>query len=426
MNYFALREVPGLDLSDATQIVLIGGGQAAAQAVQSLRMGGYAGKLVLIGDEPVVPYQRPPLSKAYMKGEFAEERLFFKPGAWYEDNNVELILSTRVVKIDRAARTVELVHGATLPYDALILCTGSRPRPLPVEGAGLDGVYDLRTLADVDRIQPQMVTGRKLVIVGAGYIGLEAAAVARQMGLDVTVLEMADRVLARVTSPVMSAFYEKEHRTQGVTILTGARLDRLDGRDGRVSAAVLADGTRLPADFVLVGIGILPNIELAADAGLTIDNGVATDRDARTSDPHIFAAGDCTSRPLVHYGRAGRLESVHNAIEQGKLAAAAILGKPRPTEDCPWFWSDQYDLKLQIAGLNHGYDQIVVRGNPDDRKFAAFYLRGGTLIAVDAVNSAPEFLASKKLIVSGAKLAPDTLKDTSTSMKDIAAAAAAA
>lgn len=415
-----------MDLSNATQIVLIGGGQAAAQAVQSLRMGGYTGRLILVGDEPVLPYQRPPLSKAYMKGEFAEERLFFKPGAWYEDNGVELILSTRAVKIDRAAQVVELEHGGTLNYDALILCTGSRPRALPVKGADLENVFDLRGLADVERIQPNMVTGRKLVIVGAGYIGLEAAAVARQMGLEVTVLEMADRVLARVTSPTMSAFYEKEHRAQGVTILTGAQLDHLEGKDGKVSAAVLADGTSIPADIVLAGIGILPNIELAKDAGLTIDNGIATDRDAHTSDPRIFAAGDCASRPLVHFGRTGRLESVHNAIEQGKLAAAAILGKPRPPEDCPWFWSDQYDLKLQIAGLNQGHDEIVVRGNPDERKFAVFYLRNGTLIAVDAVNSPPEFLASKKLIMTGAKIAPDMLKDTSINMKDIAAAAAAA
>jgi 3-phenylpropionate/trans-cinnamate dioxygenase ferredoxin reductase component len=415
-----------LDLSDAAQIVLIGGGQAAAQAVQSLRMGGYAGKLILVGDEPALPYQRPPLSKAYMKGEFAEERLFFKPGAWYEDNGVELILSTRAVKIDRAAQLVVLEHGGTLNYDALILCTGSRPRALPVKGADLKNVFDLRGLADVERIQPNMVAGRKLVIVGAGYIGLEAAAVARQMGLEVTVLEMADRVLARVTSPTMSAFYEKEHRAQGVTILTGAQLSHLEGKDGKVSAAVLADGTSIPADIVLAGIGILPNIELAKDAGLTIDNGISTDRDAHTSDPRIFAAGDCASRPLVHFGRAGRLESVHNAIEQGKLAAAAILGKPRPPEDCPWFWSDQYDLKLQIAGLNQGHDEIVVRGNPDERKFAVFYLRNGTLIAVDAVNSPPEFLASKKLIMTGAKIAPDVLKDISINMKDIAAAAATA
>lgn len=406
--------------------MVIGGGQAGAQALQSLRQGGYKGALTMIGDEPALPYQRPPLSKAYMKGEMTEERLYFRPAPWYQDQNIEVILSTRATGIDRTSRKVELAHGGHVDYDALIIATGSRPRPLPLKGATLQGVHDLRDLSDVERIRPNMIAGRKMVIIGAGYIGLEAAAVARQMGLDVTVLEMAPRVLARVTSPVMSAFFEAEHRAKGVTILTDAHLDHLDGTDGKVSAAILADGTRLDADIVLVGIGILPNEELAREAGIACNNGILVDRDARTSDPRVFAAGDCASRPLVHYGRSGRLESVHNAIEQGKLAAAAILGKPRPAEDCPWFWSDQYDLKLQIAGLSQDYDEIVVRGAPKDRKFAAFYLRNGTLIAVDAVNSAPEFLASKKLIMTGAKLAPATLGDTSISMKDIAAAATAA
>ena len=415
-----------MDLSGAERIVIVGGGQAAAQAVQSLRSGGYQGALTIIGDEPALPYQRPPLSKAYMKGEFAEERLYFRPAAWYEDNNVELLLSSRATSIDRAAQTVEMEHGGHLSYDALIIATGSRPRPLPVAGADLEGVHDLRGLADVERIRPQMVAGRSIVIVGAGYIGLEAAAVARQMGLNVTVLEMAPRVLARVTSPVMSDFYAAEHRQQGVDIRTEARLDHLEGKDGHVTAAILADGTSLTADIVLVGIGILPNEELARESGIACSNGILVDRDARTSDPRVFAAGDCASRPLVHYGRTGRLESVHNAIEQGKLAAAAILGAKRPAEDCPWFWSDQYDLKLQIAGLSQGYDEIVLRGSPSDRKFAAFYLRNGTLIAVDAVNSPPEFLASKKLIMLGAKLASGTLSDTSVPMKDIAAAAVAA
>ncbi|KJS35968.1 MAG: pyridine nucleotide-disulfide oxidoreductase [Hyphomonas sp. BRH_c22] len=415
-----------MDLTGASRIVVIGGGQAGAQALQSLRQGGYKGALTMIGDEPALPYQRPPLSKAYMKGEMTEERLYFRPAPWYQDQNIEVILSTRATGIDRTSRKVELAHGGHVDYDALIIATGSRPRPLPLKGATLQGVHDLRDLSDVERIRPNMIAGRKMVIIGAGYIGLEAAAVARQMGLDVTVLEMAPRVLARVTSPVMSAFFEAEHRAKGVTILTDAHLDHLDGTDGKVSAAILADGTRLDADIVLVGIGILPNEELAREAGIACNNGILVDRDARTSDPRVFAAGDCASRPLVHYGRSGRLESVHNAIEQGKLAAAAILGKPRPAEDCPWFWSDQYDLKLQIAGLSQDYDEIVVRGAPKDRKFAAFYLRNGTLIAVDAVNSAPEFLASKKLIMTGAKLAPATLGDTSISMKDIAAAATAA
>ncbi|MEO0607705.1 MAG: FAD-dependent oxidoreductase [Pseudomonadota bacterium] len=412
-----------MDLSNAERVVIIGGGQAAAQACASLRQFGYSGRLTLIGDEPALPYQRPPLSKAYMKGELAEERLYFKPAAWYDDQNIDTVLSVRATAIDRSAQTVALEHGGSVPYDALILATGSRPRPLPVDGADLDGVFDLRGLADVERIRPRMVAGRKLVIVGAGYIGLEAAAVARQLGLDVTVLEMEDRVLARVTSPIMSQFFDDEHTRQGADIRTGARLAALKGENGQVTQAVLADGTELSADMVLVGIGILPNIELAEAAGLACSNGILTDQDARTHDKSIFAAGDCAARPLVHYGRTGRLESVHNAIEQGKLAAAAITGKPRPSVDCPWFWSDQYDLKLQIAGLSQGYDETVLRGDPKARKFAVFYLNNGKLIAVDAVNSPPEFLASKKLIITGARLAPETLSDTSQSMKEIAAAA---
>ena len=412
-----------MDLSSANSVVIVGGGQAAAQACASLRQFGFEGSITLIGEEAALPYQRPPLSKAYMKGDLAEERLYFKPMAWYEDQKIDTILSVRATAIDRSAQTVTLEHGGVVPYEALIIATGSRPRVLPVQGADLDGVFDLRDLADVERIRPRMVAGRKLVIVGAGYIGLEAAAVARQLGLEVTVLEMESRVLARVTSPVMSAFFESEHRAQGAIIRTGARLSSLSGADGKVSSAILADGTELAADIVLVGIGILPNVELAKEAGLACSNGILTDRDARTNDARIFAAGDCAARPLVHYGRKGRLESVHNAIEQGKLAAAAIMGKPRPNEDCPWFWSDQYDLKLQIAGLSQDYDQTVVRGDPETRKFAVFYLQNGKLIAVDAVNSPPEFLASKKLIISGARLAPDTLSDTSQSMKEIAAAA---
>ena len=348
---------------------------------------------------------------------------YFKPAAWYEDQNIDTVLSVRATGIDRSARTVSLEHGGSVEYDALIITTGSRPRALPVEGADLDGVFDLRDLADVERIRPRMIEGQKLVIVGAGYIGLEAAAVARQLGLDVTVLEMEDRVLARVTSPIMSAFFETEHTRQGATIKTGARLASLHGADGKVTTARLADGSELAADIVLVGIGILPNVELAEDAGIACSNGILTARDARTNDPHVFAAGDCAARPLVHYGRQGRLESVHNAIEQGKLAAAAIMGKPRPPEDCPWFWSDQYDLKLQIAGLSQDYDETVLRGDPESRKFAVFYLQNGKLIAVDAVNSPPEFLASKRLIMTGARLAPETLSDTSQSMKEIAASA---
>lgn len=414
-----------MDLSDAKNIVIIGGGQAGAQACASLRQWGYAGAIDMICEEAALPYQRPPLSKAYMKGEFEKERLFFKGAEWYADQNVELHMSAVAKRIDRPAQTVEVEGGATLSYDALIVSTGSRPRTLPMENADAPNVFDLRGIDDVDQIKPHMSAGQRLVIIGAGYIGLEAAAVARQMGLEVTVLEMADRVLARVTSPVISEFYETEHRAQGVEIKTGAKLSTLIAENGKVTAAQLEGGEEIPADLVLIGIGILPNIELAEEAGIACSNGILVDEDARTNDPRIFAAGDCAARPLVHYGRRGRLESVHNAIEQGKLAAAAIIGKDRPKEDCPWFWSDQYDLKLQIAGLNQGYDDVVVRGEPSERKFAAFYLKSGKLIAVDAVNAPPEFIVAKKLIIAGASIAPEVLSNTSTSMKEIAAMATA-
>ena len=413
-----------MDLSTARNIVIIGGGQAAAQASASLRQWGYEGSLTLIGEETALPYQRPPLSKAYLKGEMSEDRLYFKPHNWYEDQSITTHLGVIATVIDRSQRTVALSDGGAVPYDALIIATGSRPRPLPIPGADLTGVHDLRSLADVDRLRPEMVEGRRIAIIGAGYIGLETAAVARQQGLDVTVLEMADRVLARVTSPLMSAFYEALHGSHGVKIRTSARVTTIKpGKTGAAAAVRLDDGADIPADIVLAGIGILPNQELAAEAGLACKDGILVDRDGRTNDPRIFAAGDCARRPLVHYGRVGRLESVHNAIEQGKLAAAAIVGRDRPPEDTPWFWSDQYDVKLQIAGLSQGHDQVVVRGEPDSRAFAAFYLSEGTLIAVDAVNAGPEFLASKKLIQMRARLAPQVLSDMSVSMKEIAAEA---
>jgi 3-phenylpropionate/trans-cinnamate dioxygenase ferredoxin reductase subunit len=402
-----------------SSVVLIGGGQAAAQAAQSLRMSGYDGKLSLVGDEPVLPYQRPPLSKAFMKGELAEERLYFKPAVWYEDNKIDTLLSQRVLEIDRSAQRIRLEHGGELPYDALLIATGARPRALPVKGADLAGVHDLRSLSDVERIRPQMISGRKIVIIGAGYIGLEAAAIACQLGLDVTVLEMADRVIARVTSPVVSEFYTRLHQERGVDIRLGARLAGLRGSRGRVTQAVLDTGEHIDADIILVGIGILPNFELAAAAGLECANGILVDEDARTSDPCIFAAGDCTVRPIVQYGRTGRLESVQNAIEQGKLAAAAIMGADRPRVDCPWFWSDQFDVKLQIAGLSTEHDDIVLRGNRSTCKFSVFYFKTGRLIAVDAVNSPADFLASKKLIMDGARPSKIDLADAAVPMRDI-------
>ncbi|MAK61182.1 MAG: pyridine nucleotide-disulfide oxidoreductase [Ponticaulis sp.] len=412
-------------MSVESSVVVIGAGQAGGQAAVSLRQFGYEGQIHLVGEEAAPPYQRPPLSKDYLKGKLERERLFLKPRQFYEDSKIDLKTGVKVTGIDRHTRTVSLSQGEDLSYDKLIFATGSRARQLPTPGADLQNVFDLRTLDDIGQLKPAMQMGNKLLIVGAGYIGLEAAAVAREFDLEVTVLEMADRVLARVTSPVMSDFYQRLHESQGVSVRTNSMLKELVGRDGRVTYAVLSDGEKIDCDIVLVGIGILPNEELAADAGIACKSGILVDRDCRTNDPDVYAIGDCAHRPLVHYGRDGRLESVHNAIEQGKIAAAHIVGKDRPAEDVPWFWSDQYNIKLQIAGLSQGYDEVVVRGDPTSQSFAVFYFLAGKLISVDAVNAPPEFLSAKRLIAANAKISPENVADVSVSMKEIMTAALA-
>ncbi|MEL6113194.1 MAG: FAD-dependent oxidoreductase [Pseudomonadota bacterium] len=409
-----------------SEIIVVGGGQAAAQAIASLRQYGNDQAITLVGEEPILPYQRPPLSKAYMKGDFAEERLFLKPTPWYTDQNVTCVLGKRVIAIDRVTKTVTLCDDTSLSYGTLILSTGSRPRPLPIPGAEAPHVFDLRSLGDVKAIKPHMKAGQRLVIIGAGYIGLEAAAVARAMGVQVTVLERADRVLARVTGTVMSDFFHREHERQGVTIQTGAQVRALESDgDGSVSVHVDA-GAAITADLVLAGIGIIPNDQIAVDCGLECADGICVDADGMTSDPAIFAAGDCTVRPLWPYGRVGRLESVHNAIEQGKCVAAKIMDQPRPKLDVPWFWSDQFDLKLQIAGLSDGFDAHVVRRTPADRQFSVFYFAGARLIAADAINAAPDYMSAKMMIANGAAPAPASLADPAVSIKDIAKNAIAA
>ncbi len=411
-------------MPDTNRIIILGAGQAGGQAAISLRQFGYEGEVYLIGDEPAPPYQRPPLSKAYLKGDMERERLFLKPEAFYATQDITLKTGTSAKSIDAAGKTVTLEDGSTLSYSKLIVATGSRPRPLPVKGADLENVLDLRTLADIDALKPLVTAGQKVVIVGAGFIGLEAAAVMGSLGLDVTVVELADRVLARVTFPIISEFYQKVHESHGVKIRLNTSALEIKGETA-VEGLVVDDGDLLPADFILVGIGILPNSEIAEDAGIKAGNGILVNEDCQTSDPDVYAIGDCAHRPLVHYGRTGRLESVHNAIEQGKIAAAHIAGKPHPKEDVPWFWSDQYDVKLQIAGLSAGADTVVTRGEPDSGSFAVFYFRDDALIAVDAVNAPPEFLSAKKLIAGGLQISPDDVEDTSISMKDILAKASA-
>lgn len=398
-----------------THLVIVGGGQAAGQAVQSARQLGFEGRLTLVGDELHLPYQRPPLSKKYLAGEIARERLYLRPGSFYDKHGVELILGARAAELDGSRRRVAFEDGRVLDYDALILATGSRVRRLDVPGADLPGVHYLRTIDDVDAIAGGFEPGRRLVIVGAGYIGLEVAAVAIRLGLAVTVIEAADRVLSRVVAPEMSAVYERYHTEAGVEILCGAGVTGFSG-SGRVDAVETSGGRRIECDEVVVGIGIEPNVELAENAGLPCDDGILVDDCARTRDPNVLAAGDCTRHPHVTVREDVRLESVHNAIEQGKSAAHAALDQTRPFTDVPWFWSDQYDLKLQIAGVAQAYDEVVFRGDPAARRFAAYYLDAGRVVAVDAVNSPHDFLNAKKLIAAESTLTATEIADPDTDL----------
>lgn len=407
-------------MTASARIVIVGAGQAGAQVAFSLRQDGFAGDIEMIGEEPDLPYQRPPLSKSVLLDKMSPERLHLRPAQWYASNNVRLRLSRKVSSIDRGRHHVRLDDASEIAFDHLVIATGARPRQLPIPGGGLSGVFSLRDLGDVTRLKTCLEPSAKIVIVGAGYIGLEAAAALRERDLSVTVIEQAEHVLARVASPQVSAFFAQEHRWRGVEICTRTTIEAILGHSGKAAAVRLGDGSLIAADIILAGIGVVPNDDLAANAGLDCADGIVVDKDSRTSASDIYACGDCTHRPLARYGRSGRLESVHNAIEQAKQAVAAILGKPRPPDECPWFWSDQYDLKLQIAGLSAGYDRVVMRGNPADRKFAAFYFASGRLLAADAVNAPAEFMISKRWIENGAAVSPEIVADTALSIKQIA------
>jgi 3-phenylpropionate/trans-cinnamate dioxygenase ferredoxin reductase subunit len=400
-------------------LVIIGAGHAAGQLVASLAQEGFKGAVTLIGEEPHPPYQRPPLSKKFLAGEVTLDRLYVRPPAFYDKAGVSMMLGTRVVAVDRPTRAVVTDTGAALPYSTLVFATGSRPRKLPLAGGDLDGVLYLRTVQDVQAIRARLAPGKRLVVVGGGYIGLELAAVAARQGLHVTVLEQAPRLMARGVGPIVSGFYERLHREEGVTVITGAAVSGFEG-DGRIGH-VVCGGLRHEAEIVVVGIGAAPSVELARDAGLAIEDGIVIDAQCRTADPAVYAVGDCTRRLHPMLGQHLRLESVHNALEQAKIAAAAICGRPPPPAETPWFWSDQYDVKLQMAGLSGGHDEAVVRGAPDHgRSFAVFYLRDGVLIAVDAVNRVPEFMTSKQLIAARARPDPVRLGDERVAMKAFA------
>ena len=378
-------------------IVVIGAGQAGLQTIMSLRQTGYEGDITLVGDEAFLPYQRPPLSKAYLSGNMERERLFLKPDEFFTENNVTLKLNTSVESLDAAAKSVTLSNGETLSFEYAVIATGSRPRQLNVPGRELANIFNLRGMADIDAMQPHFVEGKKLVVVGGGYIGLEAAAVAAGMGLSVHVLEAAPRLLARVAEPEISDFYTRIHQAHGVTLVTESQMTGFVG-DGAVSGVEMADGSIIDADIVITGIGILPNVEIAETAGLAVENGIVVNEVGQTSDAHIFAAGDCTSHPNDLLGRTMRLESVPNAIEQGKAVASAICGTPKPYHQVPWFWSDQYDVKLQIAGVPTQIDSKVLRGDDSSNSFAWFYFTGDKLTGVTAINRPAEFMAGRMLI----------------------------
>ena len=400
-------------------LVIVGGGQAASQAIQSLRQGNYAGAITLVGAEPYLPYQRPPLSKKYLSGELERERLLLRPASFYDEKNVALEIGRCATRLDVAKRRLELDDGRTLDYHRVLLAMGSRVRRLNVPGATLPGVHYLRTIADVDGFAAALVPGARIVLVGAGFIGLEVAAVAAQRGCKVTVLEAERHVLARAVSPVVADFYAAVHRAAGVDLRLGVTAAAFEGGD-RVSAVSTTGGESFPCDVAIVGIGVLPNVELAATAGLAVHNGIVVDEHARTADHNVLAAGDCTNHPLPPDGRRVRLESVPNAIHQARVAAATLLGQASPYSEVPWFWSDQYDLKLQIVGLSTGYDEVVVRGDPGTRSFAAFYLAGGALIAVDAINKPREFLAGKKLVATRACIPTAQLADPNVDLNALA------
>ena len=399
--------------------VIAGASHAAAMLAPSLRQQGWQGRIIVVGAEASIPYHRPPLSKDYLAGEKTLDEILIRPAKVYEKSEVEFILGTSVETINRDNKTVRLSNNEILSYDKLALTVGSKVRKVDLPGVDLDGVFYLRDLKDVERISAYINSGANAVIVGGGYIGLETAAVLNKKGMNVTVLEMMERVMQRVTAPVVSEFYTRVHEEEGVNIRCGTGVSGFKG-NGRVAGATCSDGSEFAADLVIIGVGILPNTELAEAAGLKVDNGIVVNGQAQTSDPDIFAAGDCTFHHNPIYDRWVRLESVQNATDQSRVIAGAACGKKTGYNAVPWFWSDQYDLMLQIAGLSQGYDEIVTRGDPGEgRSFAAFYLKSGRVIAVDAINKPQEFMFTKKLIP--ARKAVDRLKlaDTDVPVKEL-------
>lgn len=403
------------------RIVIVGAGHGGGNMASSLRIAGHKGPILLFGDEPIVPYHRPPLSKAYMKGQATMESLKLRPDLWYETHHIELHLGRAVTSLDRAARTITTEDGISAEYDFLVLATGSRARRLPVPGADFPNVHHLRSIADADAIRDAIGQGRRLVVVGGGYVGLEAAASALALGAQVTLLERESRILARVACEPLAAFFDRVHREQGLEILTEVGVQEFIGTD-KAEGVRLADGRVLECDAILVGVGALICDDLARQAGLVCtEGGVHVDTEARTSDPAIYAIGDMTWRPMPLYGgRMFRLESVPNAAEQAKRVAHDIMGLPQPAHEVPWFWSDQYHLKLQIAGVPFDSEKLVIRGAMEEGKFAIYHLAADDrILAVEAVNMPTEFMSGRKLVEQARIIDPAILGDTTVPIKDI-------
>ena len=401
--------------------VILGAGHAGGTAAALLRQYGHLGPITLVGEEPIPPYQRPPLSKAWLKGEADADSLALKPLEFYAEHNIDFRASTTATAIHRDAKTVTLSDGSELAYDILIIATGARAIALPIPGADLAGVMFLRTAADAERLKATVGPGKRLAVVGGGYIGLEVAASGRALGADVVVLEREPRLLARVACDTLSTFFKAQHEAHGVTFELGATAAAFVGGGGHVTGVTLADGRTIACDAVVVGVGAAPNDEIARACGLDVARGIVVDLEARTSDPAIFAIGDVAHRPMPIYDRMFRMESVPNALEQAKQAASAITGRAAPAGEVPWQWSDQYDLKLQIAGYAFDVDEILVRGDPASAKFAVFHLNGDLVQAVEAINSPPEFMMGKQLIGARRPVDKARLADPTVSMKEVAA-----
>lgn len=400
--------------------VIVGAGHAAAQLAPGLRQAGWAGRIILLGAEPWLPYNRPPLSKTFLAADQSPDELLIRPAAAYEKAAVECRLNSQVLRIDPATRSLALADGERLAWDKLVLCTGARARQLKVAGSQLPGLHYIRHIAGVEALREELRPTSRVVIIGGGYIGLETAAMLRHLGHQVTILETAERVLSRVTSEVMSEFFSRLHAEEGVQISTGAQVHALIG-DERIEEVQCADGRVFPADLVVAGIGVIPETDLAETAGLAVNDGILVDSYCRSSDEDIYAIGDCSRFDSSLYGRSLRLESVQNATDQARVVAAHLGGKAVPYNAVPWFWSDQYDVKLQIAGLYEGYDSQVLRGDSESgREFAIFYLKAGQVIAVDAVNSPQAFMFGKRMIAEASKPDPVALADTEQSLKSVA------